>query len=245
MITDAIASICYPSRADASFQESIEDITTFIESRTLPYPTQLEDDFASRALKLGVESGMVLDVGTRVGLTALKLLWQNENFYSIGIDSSGPMIEHARATALAWELGERAVFQVGDARKMRFKTAYFDVVISDSTLHRFDDAVAVVREIQRVLKPKGALLIRDFRRPNRIRMSKHIREHSARFGNAMHRQIEMAIRAAYTEAELMRIVHDAHLQGIQMVETDPNYIMIERRGETDPGSWIIAREQYR
>jgi hypothetical protein len=76
-------------------------------------------------------------------------------------------------------------------------------------------------------------------------MSKHIREHSARFGNAMHRQIETAIRAAYTEAELMRIVNDAHLQGIQMVETDPNYITIERRGETDLGSWIIAREQYR
>jgi ubiquinone/menaquinone biosynthesis C-methylase UbiE len=245
MITDTIAQICYPSRADFSFDESLEDITAFIESRTRPYPTQLEDDFASRALKLGVESGMVLDVGTRVGLAALKLLWQNGNFYSIGIDSSGPMIEHARATALAWELGERAVFQVGDARKMRFKTAYFDLVISDSTLHRFDDAVAVVREIQRVLKPKGALLIRDFRRPNRFRMSKHIREHSARFGNAMHRQIETAIRAAYTEAELMRIVRDAHLQGIQMVETDPNYIMIERRGETDPGSWIIAREQYR
>jgi ubiquinone/menaquinone biosynthesis C-methylase UbiE len=155
------------------------------------------------------------------------------------------MIEHARATAMAWELGERAVFQVGDARKMRFKTAYFDLVISDSTLHRFDDAGAVFREIQRVLKPKGALLIRDFRRPNRFRMAKHIREHSACFGNAMHRQIETAIRAAYTEAELMRIVHDAQLRGIQMVETDPNYITIERRGETDPGSWIIAREQYR
>ena len=245
MIRDAIANIVYPARTESSFLESTEDVAAFIESRTLPYPTQLEDDFAHRALKLGVESGMVLDVGTRVGLAALKLLWQNENFYSIGIDSSGPMIEHARATAQAWDLGERAVFQVGDARRMRFKTAYFDLVISDSTMHRFDDAGAVFREIQRVLKPKGALLIRDFRRPNRFRMSRQIREHGARFGSAMYRQIETAIRAAYTETELMRIVNDAHLRDIQMVERDPNYITIERRGETDPGSWIIAREQYR
>jgi ubiquinone/menaquinone biosynthesis C-methylase UbiE len=245
MIRDAIANIVYSPRTDPSCHESPEDIATFIESRTLPYPTKLEDDFASRALKLGVESGMVLDVGTRVGLAALKLLWQNENFYSIGIDSCGPMIEHARATAHAWDLGERAVFQVGDARRMRFKTAYFDLVISDSSLHRFDDAGAVLHEIQRVLKPRGALLIRDFRRPNRFRMSRQIREHGARFGNDMHRQIETAIRSAYTEAELTRIVRDAQLQGIQMVETDPNYITIERRGETDPGSWIIAREQYR
>jgi ubiquinone/menaquinone biosynthesis C-methylase UbiE len=245
MIDGAIASICYSSRAPSPPLDSVEEVTTFIESRTLAYPTQLEDEFVSRALKLGVGSGMVLDVGTRVGLVALKLLWQNENFYSIGIDSSGPMIEHARATADAWDLGERAVFQVGDPRKMRFKTGYFDLVISDSVLHQFDDAVAVFREIQRVLKPKGALLIRDFRRPNRFRMTRHIRNHSARFGDAMHRQIEAAVRAAYTKVELMRIVRDAQLQGIRMVEGDPNYITIERRGETDPGSWIIAREQYR
>jgi ubiquinone/menaquinone biosynthesis C-methylase UbiE len=188
---------------------------------------------------------MVLDVGTHVGLAALKLLWQNENFYSIGLDTSGPMIEHARATAQAWDLAERAMFQVGDPRKMLFKSAYFDIVISDSSIHRFDDAVAVFREIQRVLKPKGALLIRDFRRPNRFRMARHIRELGARFGNAMQRQIESAVRTAYTEAELMQIVHDAQLQRAQTVETDPNYITIERHGETDPGSWIIAREQYR
>jgi ubiquinone/menaquinone biosynthesis C-methylase UbiE len=245
MITGAIAGLCYSSREGITSKDSIEDVAAFIESRTLPYPSQLEDDFAARALKLGVESGMVLDVGTRVGLAALKILWQNENFYSIGIDSSGPMIEHARATAQAWELGERAVFQVGDPRRMRFKTAYFDLVISDSTLHRFDDGGAVFHEIQRVLKPRGALLIRDFRRPNRFRMARHIREHGARFGEAMNRQVEAAIRAAYTKDELMKLVDDAQLQRIHMVETDPNYITIERHGETDPGSWIIAREQYR
>ena len=118
---------------------------------------------------------MVLDVGTRVGLIALKLLWQNENFYSIGIDRSGPMIEHARATAEAWELGEPRGFpgrrcpedaiQDRIFRPGRFPTRrYIDLTMPPRSL----------REIQRVLKPKGALLIRDFRRPNRFRMSQHI-----------------------------------------------------------------------
>src|SRR5439155_20757156 len=100
-----------------------------------------------RALGLGVESGMILDVGTRVGLVVLKMLWQNENFFAIGMDMSGLLIERARETAQAWELGERAFFQVGDARKMRLKTGYFDLVISDSTLHVFDDPLSVLREI--------------------------------------------------------------------------------------------------
>ena len=132
--------------------------------------------------ELGVGGGMVLDVGTRVGLIALKILWQNENFYSIGLDSSSMMIERARETATAWGLGERAFFQVGDARRMRFKTAYFDLVISDSTLHCFDDPISVLSEIHRVLKPKGAFLIRDFERPSRFKMATQIEERGASYG---------------------------------------------------------------
>src|SRR6476620_7678287 len=117
---------------------SDEAIDAFIDSRALEYPTKIEDDFVNRALELGVDGGMILDVGTRVGLIVLKVLWQNENFYAIGMDRSAPKVDRARETATAWNLGERAFFQVGDARKMRLKTAYFDLVISDSTLHTFD-----------------------------------------------------------------------------------------------------------
>src|SRR4051812_29804654 len=117
MIPRAIANLCYPPRADSPLQETPDDVAAYIESRALAYPSQLEDEFVSRALKLGVESGTILDVGTRVGLIALKLLWQNENLISIGLDRSGPMIEQARATAESWEVGSRAVFQVGDPRK--------------------------------------------------------------------------------------------------------------------------------
>src|SRR5207249_9587881 len=112
----------------------------------------IEDDLVRRAVALDVEGGMILDVGTRVGLIALKILWQNENFYAIGMDSSKAMVERARETATAWGLGERAFFQVGDARRMRFKSSYFDLVISDATFHCFDDPVSVLAEISRVLK---------------------------------------------------------------------------------------------
>jgi ubiquinone/menaquinone biosynthesis C-methylase UbiE len=225
--------------------ETPEQVNAFIDSRALEYPSKLEDDFAERALKLGVESGMILDVGTRVGLVLLKILWQNENFYAIGMDSSGAMIERARETANAWELGERAFFQVGDARRMRFKAEYFDLVISDTILHRFDDAQAVLGEIRRVLKPRGALLIRDFRRPNRLQMAAQIGGAASKYGSAMQQQLANAIRASYTRAELEQAIRASRLAGAQISEPDPAHILIERRGETDPGSWVTAREQYR
>jgi ubiquinone/menaquinone biosynthesis C-methylase UbiE len=222
-----------------------QDIDAFIDSRTLEYPSKLEDAFVSRALKLGVESGMVLDVGTRVGLIALKILWQNENFFSIGVDASTAMIDRARETATAWGLGDRAFFQVGDARHMRLKSNYFDLVVCDGVFHQFDDPVSVLSEIGRVLKPRGALLIRDLSRPNRFKMSRLIDEQTRLHGKRMRPQVEAALRGAYTPGETQKLVHDAGLQGAAVVSLDEYHIAIERRGMTDPNSWVSAREQYR
>lgn len=198
-----------------------------------------------RAVSLGVESGMVLDVGTRVGLIALKILWQSENYYAIGLDTSGPMIERARETATAWGLGERAFFQLGDARRMRFKSGYFDLVVSDSSLHRFDDSLSVLSEIRRVMKPTGALLIRDFSRPSRLQMKAMIKDTTSKFGERMRTQVEVTLRSAYTRDELYSAVQAAGLERTNVTGSDEKHIMIERRGETDPNSWITAREQYR
>ena len=239
-----LSRLTHSARVESAELDRPDEIDAFIDSRSLEHPTKIEDDFVRRALALGVEGGMILDVGTRVGLIALKILWQNENFYAIGMDTSGIMIERARETATAWGLGERAFFQVGDARRMRFKTAYFDLAVSDSSLHVFNDPVSVLAEINRVLKPKGALLIRDFERPRRFEMSRRIAEGSALYGSRMRQHIETAMRAAFTRAEIEEMVVASGLERARVGRLENGYLIIERAGETDPNSWIKAREQY-
>jgi len=237
--------LVYPSRLTFPPEISAEDVQAFIESRSREHAGKLEDEFAARALTLGIESGIVLDVGTRAGLIALKIIWQNENLVAMGLDTAGPLVERARATATAWELNERAVFQVGDPRSMRFKNGYFDLIVSDCSLHRFDNVVDVLREIGRVLKPKGAILIRDYSRPNRLKMIGKIQQHTRRLGDAMRSQVEQAIQSAYTPDEIRQAVEETGLTGVRFDDSDPDYLIIERRGETDPGSWVTVREQYR
>jgi len=237
--------LIYPSRLPFPSEISADDIQAFIDSRTREYASTLEDEFAARALNLGIESGIVLDAGTRVGLVALKIVWRNENMVAMGLDISGPLVERARETATAWELSERAVFQVGDPRHMRFKSGYFDLIVSDCSLHRFDNVVAVLKEIGRVLKPKGALLIRDYSRPNRLKMIGRIQQQAQRLGEAMRPQLEQSIQAAYTPDEIRQAVGEAGLGGISVDVSDPDYFVLERRGETDPSSWVSVREQYR
>ena len=239
-----LSRLTHPRRIECAELETPEEVDAFIDSRTLEYSTRLEEDFVKRALELGVDGGMILDVGTRVGLIALKILWQNENFYAIGMDASKAMVERARETASAWGLGERSFFQVGDARRMRFKTSYFDLVVSDSTLHCFDDPVSVLAEISRVLKPRGALLVRDLERPSRFTMATHIEKHGAAYDKRMKQHVETAIRAAYTRSELQELVRASGLDRAKVVQMDEHHLAIQRTGESDPNSWIKAREQY-
>jgi ubiquinone/menaquinone biosynthesis C-methylase UbiE len=239
-----LSRLTHPTRLESPELDTAEQIDAFIDSRALEYPTKIEDEFVQRVLGLGVGSGMILDVGTRVGLIVLKMLWQNENFYAIGMDASVSLIDRARETAQAWGLGDRAFFQVGDARKMRLKTAYFDIVTSDSTLHVFNDPLSVLREINRVLKPTGALLIRDLRRPSRVQMQRKIHAYASLYGDRLRPHVETAMRAAFTRSELEALVRASGLERVQISEPDEHHLLIERRGESDPNSWIKTREQY-
>ncbi len=80
-----------------------------------------------------------------------------------GVDRSHYLISRAkRATR---QHGLAITFREGDARKLRFRDSYFDIVyLAGNSFGYFesaDDDVAVLEEIRRILKPAGRLLI-DF-----------------------------------------------------------------------------------
>ena len=44
---------------------------------------------------------------------------------------------------------------------------------------------------------------------------------------------------------MLDALREAELMNVQMTAADAFHVSIERRGATDPGSWVVAREQYR
>jgi len=60
----------------------------------------------------------------------------------------------------------------------------------------------------------------------------------------MRHHVETALRGAYTRWELEQMVRDSGLERARVVELDEHHLAIERTGESDPNSWIKAREQY-
>jgi demethylmenaquinone methyltransferase/2-methoxy-6-polyprenyl-1,4-benzoquinol methylase len=83
-----------------------------------------------------------------------------------GFDFSEPMLAVARNRARAVAPGASPVFQQGDALNLPFADASFDVVTISYGLRNLADFDRGVRELARVLRPGGRLLVLDFGKPD-------------------------------------------------------------------------------
>jgi ubiquinone biosynthesis O-methyltransferase len=102
-----------------------------------------------------VEGRRVLDVGCGDGELALEL--ERRGATVVGIDASAEMIDAARARAQ--RENAHVSFQVAMAEHLPFPDEQFDVVTAITILCFVDDAAPVFREIARVLRPGGRLVI--------------------------------------------------------------------------------------
>ena len=81
-------------------------------------------------------------------------------------DLSNNSVENALKNARVEDVIGKVEIKNEDVRKMSFSDAFFDVVISNLCLHNIYDEegrTQACREIARVLKPGGQVVISDFR----------------------------------------------------------------------------------
>lgn len=112
----------------------------------------------------------VLDVGCGSGLLLNGAAMRLSSGKATGIDiwsshSGGGNLDLLWKNARAEGVADKIEFREADARKMPFEDAVFDVVLSSGALHHishnFDDHERTVREMVRVLKPGGKMVIWD------------------------------------------------------------------------------------
>lgn len=108
----------------------------------------------------------VLDVGAGTATLALMIKQGHPSAEVIGLDADPGILSLARAKVSAFGLAVR--LDQGWATTLPYPDAYFDRVVSSLLLHHLDRGakLAALREMQRVLKPAGALHILDFGRPH-------------------------------------------------------------------------------
>lgn len=101
--------------------------------------------------------GRVVDVGCGTGLLLERLLAGHSGAEAWGVDLSPEMLTQARA-----RLGRRARLLLGDASALPLPDQCFDAAASSSALHHWSDPERALREIARVLRPGGQLVLTDW-----------------------------------------------------------------------------------
>jgi ubiquinone/menaquinone biosynthesis C-methylase UbiE len=135
----------WPSRYDASKAENYNFITRRESVQHL-----LNGDVFSRVLDVGCGTGDYCELLSRISTQY------------IGVDFSLAMIRRAIDTHHSPVAGRERIFLQASAELLPFDDSSFDLVCAIGFIEYFEDPVVPMREIARVLKPGGTLIIQSF-----------------------------------------------------------------------------------
>lgn len=164
-------------------------------------------------LYTGISAGRVLDVGTGRGGFVEELIAELKDCDEIiGIDIDGDLREGFRKRFADYP---RVRFQQADALSLPFEDESFDTVSVAGSLHHLADPQIGLRELMRVLRRGGHLILAEMYRDGQSETQMtHVTLHHwwaaiDRLGGTVHRE-------TYTRDEVIDMVNDLDLSGLTM-----------------------------
>lgn len=191
--------------------------------------------FAQRAAELAPASGRVIDVGTGTARIPILLL-QNTNADLLihAVDLSAEMLTIARRNVALAGLSNRIKLHLADAKDLPFFGGEFDFVMSNSLAHHIPEPLAFFTEVARLVRPGGAVFLRDLRRPDSVsEMNTLVNRYAADADEYQRKLYRDSLYASLTVPEVERLVHEVGLSGAVVTQSSDRHWSVERRVERE------------
>jgi ubiquinone/menaquinone biosynthesis C-methylase UbiE len=101
----------------------------------------------------------VLDIGFGGGVTIEKMLSTIDNGKIYGVDFSQVMVEQAKQKFRSAIKADKISIEFADVRELPFDDNTFDKICTVNTIYFWEDPLASLRSIKRVLKDGGKLVV--------------------------------------------------------------------------------------
>lgn len=109
----------------------------------------------------------VIDIATGTADLAI-LISKAKPKKIIGVDISASMLQKGREKILNKKLGHLIDLQLGDSENLAFEDNSFDLAMVAFGVRNFEDLDKGLKEILRILKPGGSLIILEFSTPRKF-----------------------------------------------------------------------------
>jgi len=127
-----------------------------------------QEEIARWRQRRGERPFRLLDVGCGTGALLLLVAADRRAELVVGLDYAARMVEQAGRKLAACDHAHRLAVVRGDAERLPFADASFDVLTCCHSFHHYPQQAAALREFRRVLRPGGLLVLIDGFRDNVI-----------------------------------------------------------------------------
>jgi len=155
----------------------------------------------------GIKGGDILEVGPGPGYVGLELAKKIHPASLTGCEISPAMIRFAEKNAAAYSIPARYV--LGNCMEMPFEAESFDTIISNGSLHEWENPISAFNEIYRVLRTGGRYCITDLRRD--VHPLKKAMVYMSTQPKEMRPGLITSLKAAYTISEITELLRHSNL----------------------------------
>lgn len=192
--------------------------------------TEVNTAFAQCAIELGSQSGLVLDAGTGTARIPILICQRCPQWQMIGIDLAENMLLIGSKNVEQAGLQKQISLELADSKQLPYQDGQFDMVISNSIVHHLPDPLPFFMEIKRVLKPNGAIFIRDLIRPvDESTMNAFVESIGTDYDGHQKMLFRDSLHAAFTLDEVNELVQKAGLEDVKVYQSSDRHWTVERK----------------